>query len=152
MNLDLTGIVKLALDLGCDVACKKLHTVVGYDLGLNHDSYLTACRNCEGLLYALKVACNLLKLLETLNVIFNVLTTSAGTSRTDRVSCLNDEVKSTLSLNVVVMSLDSVDDVLIFTILLSCLNTKLNVRAVNSCCLPCSGSRRYQCGTSRCKT
>ena len=55
-DLDLTGIVKLTLDLGCDVARKKLHVIVGYDLGLNHDSYLAACLNCEGLLYALKVA------------------------------------------------------------------------------------------------
>ena len=119
--LDLSGIVKLTLDLGCDVARKKLHIVVGNNLGLNHDSYLTACLNSEGLLYSLEVACNLLELLKSLDVVLNVLTASTGSCGADSICRLDNEVESRNSLNVVMVSLYRVNYVLILAVLGSCI-------------------------------
>ena len=99
--LNLSGIIKLALNLLRNVTCENLHGVIGDNLGLNHDSNLTACLNSEGLFNTLEVTGNLLKLLESLNVVLNVLTSSTGTSRADCVSCLDDEVESRLRLDII---------------------------------------------------
>ena len=60
-----------------------------------------ACLNSEGLFNTLEVTGNLLKLLESLNVVLNVLTSSTGTSRADCVSRLDDEVESRLRLDII---------------------------------------------------
>ena len=126
-DLDLAGIIELVLDLLCDISCEDLHLIIADDLGLNHDSYLTARLDSEGLFNTLKVTRYLLELLKTLDVIFNVLTASAGSCRADSIGSLNYEIKNGYGLNVVVVSLDRVNDLLVLAVLVCNINTELNV-------------------------
>ena len=107
--LNLSGIIKRILDLLGNVTCEDLHLVVGDNLGLNHDSNLTAGLDCEGLFNTLEVTCNLLKLLKSLDVVFNILTSRTGSCSADSICSLDNEVKCALGLYVVVVSLNCVD-------------------------------------------
>ena len=110
MDLDLTGIGKLLLDLLCDIARQKHHLILGNILGLDHNADLAsgldgvAARNAgEALGY-------LLELFEALDVVFDVLAACAGTGGRDSVGCLNDAGDDRARLDIAVVRLDSVDD------------------------------------------
>ena len=45
IDLDLTWILQLVLDLLCDIACQQDHLVLADNLGFDHDTNLTACLN-----------------------------------------------------------------------------------------------------------
>ena len=81
----------------------------------------------EGLFNTVKFAGNLLELLQTLDVVFDVLTAGTGAGGGNCVGGLNDEGEGRLGFDVTVMRLDGVNHVAAFTVFLSNLNAELNV-------------------------
>ena len=130
MHLDLTGIIHLALDPGCDLVREDRHLVVRDLLGLDHDADLAARLNGKGLLDAGEVVCQLLELLQTLDVILEVLAPCARTRRRNGVGRLDDERGQRLGLHVAVVRLDRIDDLARFLMLLGDLYAELDVRAL----------------------
>ena len=49
MDLDLSGIFKLVLYLLNNIASHYDHLIIRDNVGLDHNTYLTACLDCEGL-------------------------------------------------------------------------------------------------------
>ena len=73
MNLDLTGVGKLLLDLLGDIPCQKNHLVFADILGLDHDAYLAAGLNGVAVGNAGEALRDFLKLLKTLDVVLDIL-------------------------------------------------------------------------------
>ena len=63
VQLDLSGVLDLFLDLLCHLSCDQLHSLVVNDLGLDHYADLTSRLNCKRLVNALEATSDLLKLL-----------------------------------------------------------------------------------------
>ena len=74
MHLDLTGILQLVLDALGELARQNDHLILGHLLGLDHHADLTAGLNGVALLDAGIGARDLLELLQTLDVVLEVLT------------------------------------------------------------------------------
>ena len=81
MNLDLSGIFKFILDFLNDVAGDQRHLIVAYDLGLNHDSYLSSRLNCERLFNSVKRGCYFLEFFKTLDIVLYIFPSCARTRR-----------------------------------------------------------------------
>ena len=108
VDLDLTGVLKLLLDLSGDVPGEQDHLVLGYLLGLDHYAYLAPGLDSVARLNALEGACELLKLFKTLDVAFNVLAARAGTRGGDGVRRLDEAGDDGVGLHVAVVRLDGV--------------------------------------------
>ena len=78
MNLDLTGVGQLSLDLLGDVAGQQDHLVLTDLLGLDHDADLAARLNGVAAGDAGEALGDFLKLLKTLDVVLDVLAACAG--------------------------------------------------------------------------
>ena len=79
MDLDLTGILELALDALGQLAGEDDHIVLAHLLGLDHHADLAARLNGVGGLDAGVGAGDLLELFEALDVVLDVLAPGAGT-------------------------------------------------------------------------
>ena len=127
IDLDLTGIVHLGFDLLSDLSCNKNHLVIVDDLRLNHDPDLASCLNSKALLDSLIGVADLLKLLESLDVAFIVFASCSRSCRRDSVSSLNNAGNDSSWLDIVVVSLDRMDNDRAFVVLLTNVNAYLNV-------------------------
>ena len=73
---------------------------------------------------------DLLKLLQTLDVIFHVLAAGAGTGGGNRVGRLDDKGDGGGRLNVAVVRLNGMNDLTALAVLLRNLNAKLDMRTL----------------------
>ena len=79
MNLDLTGIGHLRLDLLGDISRQEDHLVFTDFLRFYHNPDFTASLDGIGACYTGEASGNLFQLFKTLDVVFNILTPCAGT-------------------------------------------------------------------------
>ena len=110
MDLDLSGILDVFLDLLRHIARDDLHSNVVNLFGLDHYAELAACLNCISLFDTVEFLCDLLELFKTLGVVLEILAACAGTCGGDSVRCLNENCNDSLGLDVVVVRLDGVND------------------------------------------
>ena len=78
VDLDLTGVGQLLLDLLCDIASQENHLILGNIFGLYHYADLAACLNCVAACNAGEALGYLLELFEALDVVFDILAARAG--------------------------------------------------------------------------
>ena len=107
------------------VVCNSAFT--NDDLRLNHDPDLASCLNSKALLDSLIGVADLLKLLESLDVAFIVFASCSRSCRRDSVSSLNNAGNDSSWLDIVVVSLDRMDNDRAFVVLLTNVNAYLNV-------------------------
>ena len=131
MDLDLSGIGELLLDLLCDVAGQQSHLILADLLGLDHDADLAACLNCVASGDTGEALGNLFELFKTLDVVFDVLAACTGAGSGDRVGGLHDAGNDCSRLNVAVVGFDSMDDVIAFLVLLCDINADGDVAALD---------------------
>ena len=81
VNLDLTGVGELLLDLLGDVAGEQDHLILADVLGLDHDADLAARLDGVGARDAGEALGDLLELFEALDVVFDVLAPGAYRGR-----------------------------------------------------------------------
>ena len=129
MDLDLTGILELALDALGQLAGEDDHIVLAHLLGLDHHADLAARLNGVGGLDAGVGAGDLLELFEALDVVLDVLAAGAGTGGGDGVGGLHEAGDDGLRLDVVVVRLHRVDDVLALMVLAQELHAERDVGA-----------------------
>ena len=110
MNLDLAGICKLGFDLLGDVSREQNHLVFTDGLRLDHDTNLATGLNRIGTGNSREALGDLFQLLQTLDIILNVLTAGAGTGSGDRVGSLYEAGYCGVRLHVVVVGFNRVDD------------------------------------------
>ena len=128
MYLDLSGIIHLVFNPLSNFSCNEYHLFVVYLLGNYHYADFTACLDSVGFLNALVGGAYFLKLLETLDVVFVIFVSCAGSCSGDSVCCLDQSGDNGLGLNIAVVSLDSVDYLGAFLVLAAHVNAYLNVR------------------------
>ena len=85
VNLDLPGIFEFLFDLLGDIPGQEHHLVLADLVGLDHHAHLAAGLNGIGLVDAGIAAGDLLKLLEALDVVLQILAAGAGTGSGNRV-------------------------------------------------------------------
>ena len=105
VHLDLAGIFHLFLDLFGKLARQNDHLVLADLVGLDHHAHLAAGLNGIGLVDAGIAAGDLLKLLEALDVVLQILAAGAGTGGRDRIRRLHEAGNDGLRLHVVVVRL-----------------------------------------------
>ena len=127
----MSGIFQLVLDLLADLTGKRDHALVLDDLGLDHDAYLTACLNGVAVVNTREGGSDLLQLLETLDVIFDVLASCAGTRCGKSVGCLHQDRRDGLCLHIAVVRVDRVDDRVALLVFSGEINTDLDVRSLD---------------------
>ena len=81
VDLDLTRILEFIFDLLADISCKSGHRVILDLLGLDHDTDLSTRLDRVRGFDALEGGRDLFELLQTLDVILQILAARAGTSR-----------------------------------------------------------------------
>ena len=91
--------------------------LVAHNLRLDHHADFAPGLNGEASLHAGEGGGELLELFKTLDVIFQVLTSGAGTGRRNGVGRLNDAGDDRLGFHIPVVGVDGVDDRLIFFVL-----------------------------------
>src|SRR5437773_11177943 len=129
-DLDLTGILQLALDPAGDLI-RQLTGLAVVDGGRGHDhAYLPTGLNGVHLLHAGELARELLQLGEALHIGFERLAARAGPRPRDGVGRLHDHAHRRLVLDVVVVGRDAIDDDGVLTVLRRHLDAQLDVRAV----------------------
>ena len=104
---------------------------IGYLARLNHDVKLTTSLHGISALDSVMSVRNLLKLLETLDVILGGLTTSARTSGRNSVSSLNKNIKDATRLNVGMMRLNGVNNLRSLAIATSKIGTNHGMGTLN---------------------
>ena len=114
-----------------EIAGQNDHLILGHLLGLDHHADLTAGLNGVALLDAGIGARDLLELLQTLDVVLQVLTARAGTRGGDGVGRLHQAGHQRLALHVAVVRLNGVDDVLLLAVLAGVFHTERHVRALD---------------------
>ena len=117
IDLDLTGVGQLVLDLLGDVAREQHHLILRDLLGLDHDADLAAGLNGKAVGDAGEALGDFLELFQTLDIVFDVLAPGAGARSGDGVGRLDQAGLQGLALHVVVVCLDGVDDVLLLPVL-----------------------------------
>ncbi len=117
MDLDLTGVGQLVLDLLGDVAREQHHLILRDLLGLDHDANLAAGLNGIAVGDAGKALGDFLKLFKTLDVVLDILATRTGARGGDSVRRLHDAGDDRVGLNIAVVRLDGVDNGLRFLVL-----------------------------------
>ena len=90
MDLDLTGISELILDLLGDIPCEQDHLILADLFGLDHDANLAAGLNGIGACDAGKALGDFLKLFKTLDVVLYILAARTGAGSGDSVRRLNE--------------------------------------------------------------
>ena len=90
IDLDLTGVGQLVLDLLGDVAREQHHLILRDLLGLDHDADLAAGLNGKAVGDAGEALGDFLELFETLDIVLDVLAPGAGARGGDGIGRLNE--------------------------------------------------------------
>jgi len=116
--LNLTGIFKVAFNLFNDFASSEHHLVITNNIGLNHNTNFAACLNCKGLFNTVEGVGDFLQLFKSLNIAFDIFSAGAWSCGRNCIGSLNKTGDNGFSLNIAVMSVNGVDNRLVFFILL----------------------------------
>ena len=128
---DLTGVLDLFLDLLRHVTCDDLHARVIDLFGLYHHADLTARLNSICFVNTGEADCDLLKLFKSLDVVFKILASCTGSCSRNGIRRLDQHGNDRLRFDVVVVSLDSVDDLAALLEFLCGIYADLDVCALN---------------------
>ena len=128
-DLDLTGIFQFRLDLLDNILCDKHHAFVGNLLRLDHNADFAACLDGEGLVDTREAACDLFKLLQTLDVVFQIFASCTGSCGGQIVCSVNNECGQRLRFYITVVRFNSMDDFLVFLVLAGDIDTELDMGA-----------------------
>ena len=93
----------------CDIAGEQGHAVIGNLFGLDDDAQFTACLNCIGTLYTGRGVRDFLKLLQTLDIVFQIFTPRPRTRCRDGICCLYQASLNRRGLYIAVMCSDGVN-------------------------------------------
>ena len=117
MHLDLSRVLHLFFDLLGQITGQDDHLILGNDLGLHQHTDLTAGLNGICLINAVEGGGDGLQLLQTLDVVLQILTARTGACGGDGIGCLHQTGNDSAGLHIVVVCLDGVDDVLALLVL-----------------------------------
>ena len=129
MNLDRAGIFQLALNPFDDVAGDQRHLVIRDLIGLYDDADLAAGLDSIAFFYAGEGRSDLFEFFKTLDVVFEVFSSCAGTCGGNSVRCLNEGGNNRFGLNVSVMRFNGVEDRGAFFVLAADINADLDMGA-----------------------
>ena len=90
VHLDLTGVLQFFLDLLGDIPGQQHHLVLADLVGSHHDADLSARLDGEGLLHTGEGGGDFLQLLQTLDIVLQVLAPGAGAGGGDSVGGLDN--------------------------------------------------------------
>ena len=127
MDLDLAGIFQFVFNAVGQLPGQDDHLVLADLLGFDHDPDLAAGLDGVGLLHAGIAAGDLLQLLQTLDIVLQVLTAGTGPGGGNGVGRLDQTSHQSLALHVAVVGLDGVEDVLFLLVLAAELHAQIDV-------------------------
>ena len=123
MDLDLAGVLQLVLNALGQLPGQDHHLVLAHLLGLDHHADLPARLNGVGLLHAGIGTGDFLQLLQTLDIVLQILPPGTGPGSGDGIGRLHQTGHQRLALHIPVVCLNGVEDILLLLVLPAELHT-----------------------------
>ena len=109
IDFDLTRILKLSLNLLRYVSCEKYHLRIIHMLRNYHNTDFSTSLDCKGFLNPLELIGNILKLLQSVGISLQCLSSGTWTRRGNRICCLHDTGNKALWLHITVVCCYRID-------------------------------------------